>query len=84
MDRKEAYNLNVDVVLTLMNKVKEFGYKMKFEEVAKMMDLDLNNLGLYNPMDLMLIASVNQTYANNDKAFEKVVKTYNNRVGAKI
>ena len=82
MNKREALNENIDRLLVLMNQVKKFGYQMEFEDVAKMMDLDLNNLQFYNVVDLMLIASVNETYANNEEAFQKVVTAYNNRVGA--
>ena len=82
MNKREAYEENVDRLLVLMNQVKNLGDEMEIEDVAKMMDLDLNNLQFYNVVDLMLIASVNETYANNKEAFEKVVHAYNNRVGA--
>lgn len=84
MNKREAYEANVDTILTLMNKAKKFGYKMEFYEVAKMVGIDLNNLQFYNAMDLMLIASVNDTYAQNEQAFKKVVVAYNNRIGANV
>lgn len=71
--KRDIYNAMIEDLLLLMNSVKEIGYILNIEEVAKVIGMDMNNLDRMDHVDMVLQLSINKSYQKNNELFKALI-----------